>query len=116
MHGWILKAFGTLLAKSMPTITKKIVEEIAHRFMPVEKYCFEDNELDISVKEMKKEFDSMKFKVNAQRDLFKDIQNQIDKIQKIAHPPAIDLKEFEDMKETIRLIKNKKVFKSLNAK
>ena len=30
-----------------------------------------------------------------------------------SHPPAIDLKEWEDMKDTIKKIKNKKAFKSL---
>ena len=63
-------------------------------------YVEMENELDRAVKEMKKEFTSMKFKVNAQRDLFKDIQDQIDSIKKIAHPPAIPLKEINEFRET----------------
>ena len=35
---------------------------------------------------------------------------------KESHPPVIDLDEWEDVKDTIKKLKNKKVFKSLNAK
>ena len=44
------------------------------------------------------------------------MQTLIKDLDDKSHPPAIDIKEFENMKDTIKKIKNKKVFKSLNAK
>ena len=43
------------------------------------------------------------------------LESQIKMLAEDQHPPAIDLKEWEDVKETIKKIKNKRVFKSLNA-
>ena len=42
------------------------------------------------------------------------LESQIKMLAEDQHPPAIDLKEWEDVRETIKKIKNKKVFKSLN--
>ena len=39
------------------------------------------------------------------------LETQIDMIAKDQHPPVIDLQEWEDMKDTIKIIKNKKAFK-----
>ena len=41
------------------------------------------------------------------------LESQVRMLAEDQHPPAIDLKEWEDMKVTINKIKNKKVFKSL---
>ena len=43
------------------------------------------------------------------------LESQIKMLAEDQHPPAIDLEEWEDVKETIKKIKNKRVFKSLNA-
>ena len=106
MYAWILKLFGTFLAKSMPTITKTIVEELAHRFKPIEKYVFEDNELDVQMGDVEKKCTDVGFKVSAMQTILKDLSED-------QHPPVIDLDEWEDVKNTIKLIKNKKVFKKL---
>jgi len=42
------------------------------------------------------------------------LESQVRMLAEDQHPPAIDLKEWEDVKATIKKIKNKKVFKSLN--
>ena len=39
------------------------------------------------------------------------LETQIEMIAKDQHPPVIDLQEWEDMKDTIKIIKNKKAFK-----
>ena len=106
MYAWILKLFGTFLAKSMPVITKTIVEELAHRFKPIEKYVFEDNELDVQMMDIEKKCTDVGFKVSAMQTILKDLSEE-------SHPPVIDLDEWEDVKDTIKLIKNKKVFKKL---
>ena len=43
-----------LLLKLAPKITQIVVMELAHRFKPLEKYVFEDNELDGKVQELEK--------------------------------------------------------------
>tara|TARA_Y100001951_G_scaffold74694_1_gene61652 strand:+ start:208 stop:513 length:306 start_codon:yes stop_codon:yes gene_type:complete len=83
--------------------------------------------LEELLKEFKQEVIEHIFKVGKikesidYRELPNDADMRIDKIEeqlamlaKDSHTPAIDLKEWENIKETIRLIKRKKVFKSLN--
>ena len=41
------------------------------------------------------------------------LEEQIKMLAEDQHPPVIDLDEWEDVKDTIKLIKNKKVFKKL---
>ena len=106
MYAWVLKLFGTFLAKSMPTITKTIVEELAHRFKPIEKYVYEDNELDVQMMDIEKKCTDVGFKVSAMQTILKDLSEE-------SHPPVIDLEEWKDVKDTIRILKNKKVFKKL---
>ena len=43
---------ANLLLKLAPKITQIVVMELAHRFKPIEKYVFEDNELDKKVQEL----------------------------------------------------------------
>ena len=73
MYAWILKLFGTFLAKSMPVITKTIVEELAHRFKPIEKYVFEDNELDVQMMDIEKKCTDIGFKVTAMQGVIKEL-------------------------------------------
>ena len=52
-------------------------------------------------------------------ELPNDTDIRVDKLEeqmKVMVDVQIDSKEWEDVKETIKKIKNKKVFKSLNAK
>ena len=96
-----------LLTNPQGALVQVVLEQVSKVFksQKVLEYVEMENELDIAVKEMKKEFDSMKFKVNAQRDLFKDVQKQIDGIKKIAHPPAIPLKEINEFKDSVENVK-----------
>ena len=71
----------------------------------IELFDYKDkpNELDMAVAKQKKELESIKFKVNAMRDLFKDIQSQINDIVKIAHVPKDFSKEID---RKINIVKN----------
>ena len=82
------------------------------------RYKDEPNELDLAVEELQKFRKEDKTKLIAALDLFKSSTEMVDKLSdKIrAIDSAIDLKEFEDMKDTIKIVKNMKKFKSLNAK
>ena len=96
-----------VLLSPQGVLVQALLEQVAKVFKSdkVLKYVEMENELDKAVKEMKKEFTSMKFKVNAQRDLFKDIQDQIDSIKKIAHPPKDFTKKIETITREIGDVK-----------
>ncbi len=76
---------------------------VLEHLAPMRKYCFEDNELDESVKEMKKTLTSLEFKQNAMRDLFKDIQEQIEDVKKLAQVPKDFSREIDSK---IKVVKN----------
>ena len=92
-------------------ILPKVMDHVAKVFKlsKILSYVEQDNELDVQMRDIEKKCTDIGFKVNAMQTLIKDLDDK-------SHPPAIDIKEFEDMKDTIKKIKNKKVFKSLNAK
>ena len=92
-------------------ILPKVMDHVAKVFkLPkVLSYVEQDNELDVQMRDIEKKCTDIGFKVTAMETVIKDLDDK-------SHPPAIDIKEFEDMKDTIKKIKNKKVFKSLNAK
>ena len=89
-------------------ILPKVMDHVAKVFkLPkVLSYVEQDNELDVQMRDVEQKCTDIGFKVRAMQTVLKDLNDK-------SHPPAIDIKEFEDMKKTIKKIKNKKVFKSL---
>mgnify|MGYP005829653267 CR=1 FL=1 len=89
-------------------ILPKIMDHISKVFkLPkVLNYVENDNELDVQMRDVEQKCVDIGFKVTAMQSVLKDLGD-------ISHPPAIDIKEFEDMKNIIKKLKNKKVFKSL---
>ena len=91
------------------------------------KYVFEDNKLDITVRELKSKVRELEqkctdngFRITAVVDMVKGHTESVDKfdeklkqIDKIAHPPAIDLNEWEQVKADMKKIRNKGAFKKL---
>ena len=77
------------------------------------KYVFEKNELDVKCNELdiqqrdiEQKCTDIGFKMSAMETILKDLSEE-------SHPPVIDLEEWKDVKDTIRILKNKKVFKKL---
>ena len=70
------------------------------------RYVEEDNELDVQMRDIEQKCTDIGFKVTAMETVIKDLDDD-------SHPPAINLDEWEDMKDTIKKIKNKKAYKSL---
>ena len=101
-----------MIGKLAKTILKIIMPDVLEHLMQVFKldkvlsYVEEDNELDVQMRDIEKKCTDIGFKVSAMQTVLKDLDD-------IAHPPAIDLDEWKDMKNTIKKLKNKKVFKSL---
>ena len=96
-------------------LIKLIIPKVADHMMRIFKldkllqYMEEPNELDVQMRDVEQKCTDIGFKVKAMQTVLKDLDDK-------SHPPAIDIKEFENMKDTIKKIKNKKVFKSLNVK
>ena len=77
------------------------------------KYVFEKNELDVKCDELdvqmmdiEKKCTDTAFKVTAMQDVLKGLGED-------QHPPAIDLKEWEQVKADMKKIRNKGAFKKL---
>ena len=92
-------------------ILPKIVDHVSKIFKlnKVLDYVENDNDLDIQYRDIEHKCTEIGFKVNAMQTVLKDLDDK-------SHPPAIDLDEWEDVKDTIKIVKNMKKFKSLNAK
>ena len=90
-------------------ILPKIVDHIAKIFKlgKVLKYVESDNELDVQMRGVEQKCTDIGFKVTAMQTVLKDLDDK-------SHPPAIDLEEWEDVKETIKTLKRKKAFKRKN--
>ena len=83
----------------------------------IEKIFFDMFDHQAKVFKFKKSLDYMELPNEADRGVLKlqdqvnILKGQLKDIVKVAHEPVIDLKEWEDVKSTIKLIQNKKVFK-----
>ena len=89
-------------------VLPKVMDHIMKVFKleKILRYVEEPNELDIQFRDIEQKCTDIGFKVTAMQTVIKDLGDQ-------SHPPAIDIKEFEEMKAVIKKIKNKKAFKSL---
>ena len=108
------------LASNPQGVLVQVILDQASKIFKIPKllsYMEEENELDIAVKEMRKEFDSMKFKVNAQRDLFKDHQKQIQDQQDQIVGVNITLRNFSErfkkLEKVTDKVKKLRAFKSI---
>ena len=89
-----------LIANPQGIFVQAILEQVAKVFksQKVLEYVEMENELDKAVKDLKIEQEAMK-------GFFKGFQDQIDSIKKMAHPPAIPLKEINEFRETNKDVK-----------
>jgi len=95
-----------------PMILKAIMPKLMDHIMKVFKldkvlsYVESDNELDVAVADIYRKTKIIDVKI-------KQMQEVLVELDGVSHPPVIDIDEWKDVKETIKKIKNKKVFKSL---
>ena len=111
-------------AKILEMILKQILKHPSIKALF--KYKDEPNELDIKVADLEKKLTDVGFKVTASVDMFKKYAETIDnvagkvkstdsiidkfddklkQIGKIAHPPAIPLKDINELKESAKDVK-----------
>tara|TARA_Y100000310_G_scaffold330324_1_gene401763 strand:+ start:29 stop:316 length:288 start_codon:yes stop_codon:yes gene_type:complete len=92
-----------IIAKIAKAVLKLIMPDVTEHLLKVFKldrvvdYMELPNEADRGVLKLQDELNMIKGQL---KDMVKD-----------AHPPAIDLKEWDDVKDTIRKVKNMKKFK-----
>ena len=92
-----------IVAKIAKAVLKLIMPDVTEHLLKVFKldrvvdYMELPNEADRGVLKLQDELNMIKGQL---KDMVKD-----------AHPPAIDLKEWDDVKDTIRKVKNMKKFK-----
>ena len=85
----------------------------------IEKMFFEMFDQQAKVFKLKKVLDYTELPNEADRGVLKlpdqvnIIKGELKEMIKVAHPPAIDLDEWKDVKSVVKLLKNKKVFKKL---
>ena len=91
-------------------LIKLVIPKVADHMMRIFKldkllrYMEEDNELDVQMRDVEQKCTDIGFRVKAMQTVLKDLDDN-------SHPPVIDTKEWEDVKETIKILKRKKAFK-----
>ena len=85
-----------IVGKIAQAVLKLIMPQVAELLVPVKKYCFEDNELDVKCKELEQKVTDYGFRMTKLIDMVKARDEIIDNVT-------------EDMKK----IRNMKVFKKL---
>ena len=85
-----------IVGKIAQAVLKLILPQVAELLVPVKKYCFEDNELDVKCQELEQKITDQGFKMTKLIDMVKARDEIIDNVT-------------GDMKK----IRNMKVFKKL---
>jgi len=83
-----------MIGKIAKAVLKLLLPQMAELLVPIKKYCFEDNELDIKQRELEQKITDFGFRITTLTDMIKARDEIIDNLK-------------EDMKK----ISNMKVFK-----
>ena len=90
-----------------PMVLKWVLPEVRELLVPLFKYKDEPNDADKKLIVQEKKLESQGKELKLLREMVIDLGKE-------SHPPVIDLDEWKDVKDTIKKLKNKKAFKSLN--
>ena len=90
----IVKLVAPLLKLLLPQVTEKVADHLAKIF------------------KMDQLLNYMELPNEADRKI-EQLEAKIQVLLEDTHPPAVDIKEFEEMKETFKKIKKLRVFKSI---
>ena len=97
----IAKLVAPLLKLLLPKITQKVTDHLAKIFKldSVLRYVEMPNDADKGVESLKNEVEMIK--------------GELKEVIKESHPPAIDIKEWEEVKSVVKKIQKLRAFKSL---
>ena len=80
-----------IIGKLAQAVLKRLLPQIAELLVPVKKYCFEDNELDIKYRELEQKVTDQGFRITTQTDMIKARDEIIDSMKD-------DMKKISNMK------------------
>ena len=80
-----------IIGKLAQAVLKLLLPQIAELLVPVKKYCFEDNELDIKYRELEQKVTDQGFRITTQTDMIKARDEIIDSMKD-------DMKKISNMK------------------
>ena len=92
-----------MIGRIAKAVLKLIMPEVLELLVPLKKYAFEDNELDIKCRELEQIVTNQGFKITSLVDMLKNKLENVDKIEQ----------DMVDISDTFKRLKNKKAFKSL---
>ena len=90
-----------IIGKIAQAVIKIILPQMAELLVPVKKYCFEDNELDIKLRELEQKTTDQGFRITTLTDMVKSKDEIID----------IMKEEIKSMNKILNKVKNMKKFK-----
>jgi len=70
-----------IISKLAQAVLKRLLPQIAELLVPVKKYCFEDNELDIKYRELEQKITDQGFRITVLTDMVKARDEIIDKME-----------------------------------
>tara|TARA_Y100000310_G_C20228303_1_gene598995 strand:- start:43 stop:324 length:282 start_codon:yes stop_codon:yes gene_type:complete len=90
-----------IIGKIAQAVIKIILPQMAELLVPVKKYCFEDNELDIKLRELEQKTTDQGFRITTLTDMVKSKDEIIDNMKE----------EIKSMNKILNKVKNMKKFK-----
>ena len=94
-----------MIGKIAKAVIKLVMPDVMELLVPLKKYAFEENELDIKCRELEQKVTDQGFRITTLADMLKSKLESVDKIER----------DMEDISDTFKRLKNKKVFKKLGA-
>ena len=87
-----------IIGKIAQAVLKLVLPQVAELLVPVKKYCFEDNENNIKLRELEQTVTDQGFRITTQTDMIKVRDEKIDNIVHInlgngINPQSIDNEE-----------------------
>ena len=92
-----------MIGKIAKAVIKIIMPDVAELLVPLKKYAFEENELDIKCRELEQKVTDLGFRITTLADMLKSKLESVDKIER----------DMEDISDTFKRFKNKAAFKKL---
>ena len=92
-----------MIGKIAKAVIKLVMPDVMELLVPLKKYAFEENELDIKCRELEQKVTDQGFRITTLADMLKSKLESVDKIER----------DMEDISDTFKRLKNKKVFKKL---
>ena len=92
-----------IVAKIAKAVLKLLLPQMAELLVPVKKYCFEENELDVKLRELEQKTTDQGFRITTLTDMVKSKDEIVDNMKE----------ELKSMSKIMTKLSNKSAFKKL---